>query len=464
VTAAPRADAWRRRAAGAAVLLAAAAVAALGAWAWPGGPNDGARLATAESLVDRHTLAIDDAVYKPYCDKLLINGHFYSDKPPLPSLLLAVEYQLLRWALGLRVSQPPDPLTYLLTLGSSGLAYVAAVWCVYRTAGVLGLAGPWRLALTASFGLGSLALPYVRHVNGHVIVLALVAAVFWQLAELARDKGGRLPVGRLLAVGALGGLAYAVEQPTGGLLLAGAAVVAAARRPAWRESAWAVVCVSLAALPWAVLHHAVTYSYAGTFGPPNTHPEFFAYPGSQFDASNLTGTWLHADIDAFLAYAFLMLFGGRGFVFANPTLWLAAPAFVAALRAGSGVRPEARLGMCWAAAVWLLYAALSTNFGGDCCSIRWFVPLLAPAYFALAVLLRDRPAWRPDFALVSVWGMALAWFYWVGGPWFNRPRQAGAAAEPIFWGVQAGLALTWAGLWAWRLTARRTAARSATEK
>jgi len=37
----------------------------------------------------------------------------------------------------------------------------------------------------------------------------------------------------------------------------------------------------------------------------------------------------------------------------------------------------------WCLGVWLLYAALSNNYGGLCCSIRWFVPLLAPAVYWL---------------------------------------------------------------------------------
>ena len=54
--------------------------------------------------------------------------------------------------------------------------------------------------------------------------------------------------GRLLLIGALAGFAYALEQPTGGLLLA-AAAVAAAVRLRWPT---AVVWVVLAALPWMV--------------------------------------------------------------------------------------------------------------------------------------------------------------------------------------------------------------------
>jgi len=77
------------------------------------------------------------------------------------------------------------------------------------------------------------------------------------LAVLARPSDAGWIVGRLLLIGALAGFAYALEQPTGGLLLAAGAVTAVARlrRPS------TVVWIALAALPWIVLHHAVVYSY-----------------------------------------------------------------------------------------------------------------------------------------------------------------------------------------------------------
>src|SRR5687767_12101081 len=45
------------------VLLGASLIALVSARPYAGGWNDGSRLATVESLVDRHTLAIDDSMF-----------------------------------------------------------------------------------------------------------------------------------------------------------------------------------------------------------------------------------------------------------------------------------------------------------------------------------------------------------------------------------------------------------------
>src|SRR2546430_1892919 len=81
-------------------------------------------------------------------------------------------------------------------------------------------------------------------------------------------------------------------------------------------------------------------------------------------------------------------------------------------RAGGGGRPELLLALGWCGGVWLLYAATSTNSSGACCSVRWFVPLLAPGYYVLAVLLRDFAEYRRDFLLLSGWGLGLGLVMW----------------------------------------------------
>src|ERR1700736_3232055 len=54
--------------------------------------NDESRMATIQSLVETHSFMIDQTTFVSTGDKVFINGHFYSDKPPLPSILGAVVY------------------------------------------------------------------------------------------------------------------------------------------------------------------------------------------------------------------------------------------------------------------------------------------------------------------------------------------------------------------------------------
>ena len=342
------------------VVTAAMVIAIVSARSYAGSWNDGSRLATVESLVDRHTFVIDDSIFvqvprrddpaapAPYPlddplllqygtgDKLLIKGHFYSDKSPVPAVLMAGLYQALQWGTGLTARQQPARFCYWLTLASSGLPYVVAVWCMFQLGAPLWLPLSLRVLLTASFGLATVALPYVRQVNSHIQLLAVTAALLLCLASLAEEtRGGRLPWFQLLALGALAGLGYTIDLGVGPVVLVGTLGVVLYRC----RSLTAVAVVALAAAPWLILHHTLNYVIGGTFLPANTTLEYFRRPGSSFKAYQLTGTWKHT-FPSFLLYAAKLLVGGRGFLNHNLPLFLAPIGFTRLLRRGAAELPE----------------------------------------------------------------------------------------------------------------------------
>jgi len=438
------------------VATAAIAVAIVGARSYAGGWNDGSRLATVESLVDYHTLSIDRSIFVqvppgylsgapgPYPadepplllhgtqDKLLIGGHFYSDKPPVPALWMAALYQALQWSTGLRARERPDRFCYWMTLGSSGLAYVVAVWCIFQLGRALRLPLSLRLALTTSFGTATVALTYTRHVNSHILLLGVAAALFLGLARTAEDAhAGRTSWPRLLGLGTLAGLGYTIDLGAGPVFLACALAAIVYRC----RGVTPVAAFALAALPWLALHHIVNYAVGGTFRPANTVAEYLQWSGSPFTPQNMTGAWNHT-LGHFLTYAAALLAGKRGFLGHNLPLLLALPGIVALLSRRTPERPEVVSAGCTFGGTWLLYALWSTNYSGPAASIRWFVPLLAPGYYVLAVFLREHPRYRGDFTILSAWGAVIAALMWWKGPWMKQ-------MVPLFWPLQAAALLSW---------------------
>jgi hypothetical protein len=446
----------RERWAGVLVVLAATAVALASARPYAGAWNDGSRLATVESLVDRGTFTIDDSLFvavpavddarlrTPYrgpalehgtLDKLLIHEHFYSDKSPVPALLLAAIYQMLQWLFGLQVRLQPALFCYLMNAISSGAAYVVAVACVFQFGKRLSLPLGWRVALCASFGLASVALVYAQYVNNHMLLLSVAAALMLQLACLPAGEAWWRP----LVSGCLAGLGYAIDLGAGPPLLVFAGLLVLWQSPSrWAASGF----FALGALPWLVVHHAANYMVGGTFGPANAVPEYFLWPGCPFHGATLTGTWHHASPLHFLAYALDMLFGKRGFFGHNLPLLLLLPAAALFLKRWPPQWPLMAFAATWAGCTWLVYAATSHNYSGANLSIRWFVPLLAPAYYGLAILLRQFPRYRTDFLILSGWGFVLMTIAWLHGLWNGH-------AVPGFWVIQAAALVSW-GLYAWR--------------
>ena len=433
----------------AAVALAALAVAIVSARPFAESWNDGSRLATIESLVDRHTFVIEAAIFaRPPAtdaeraavrmvtlDKVQVDGRFYSDKPPVPALLLAGLYQLWRWSGGASAQAAPDRFVWWMTLYSSGLAYLVAVVALFRAGRTLRLPRRDRLLLVGSFALATGALPYARAVNGHELLLAVAMAIFALLA--GGDAGGWSPR-RLLAIGTLAGLGYTIDLAAGPLLLACVGVCVAVRTRRARP----LGLVAGTASPWLLLHHAITFAIAGTLRPINAVPEYLAWAGSPFVGA-MTGEVHHAGAFDFASYAVQLLIGSRGFLGHNPTLYVAIAGAVALWRQPPREAALLVCGAVWSVTTWLTYAALSNNYAGSCVSIRWFVPLLAPAYLLLAVVLRDHPSWRALIAATSALGALLALAAWWRGPWTKVPGWQ-------YWLTQAGVvALVWR--WATRL-------------
>lgn len=487
------ADRW----AGYVVWAAAVATALVGARDYASGWNDGSRLATVECLVDFHTLAIDESVFLkvPYAnlgtgepfpypveyqdtwlqgtkDRVRVGGHYYSHKSPLPAVLMAGEYAVWRALGGPSARQRCDKFCYWMTLGSSGVAYVAAVVCMFHLGGALGLPLPTRLAATGSFACSTVAMAYSRHTNDHVLLLALACGIMLSLARLSKTvpgSDGRPPLawGRLALAGALAGLAYATDLGSGPLLLlATLAVVAYRLRWSWR----ALAIVALAAAPWVIAHHAINFAIGGTLKPLGSVPEYFDWPGTPFHRENLTGFWNHASLRAFVLYALAMLFDPltrpllgfpgpgmpwRGFLPHNLPLLLLMPGVVTLWRRRPREWAEAMVWGAWAVGTWLAYAALSVNFSGDCCSIRWFVPLLAAGYYALLVLARDDRRYRNGLWLLSLVGLPLGVTFWWQGPGME-PETA-----YVDWLETAGM-VVWLAWLVWAVSlGRRIAAENA---
>lgn len=470
----------REKLAGYAVSAIALLLAVVSGRDYAGGWNDGSRLATVESLVDRHTLAIDDSVFvrvpydrlgteKPFPypiddpdawsqgtrDKIRIGEHFYSHKSPVPAVLMAGCYAVWQKLTGATARDRCDEFCYLMTLISSGAAYIVALTTLFYLGGALRLALAERLLLTASLGLATVAPAYSRNVNDHILLLGVALLLTYNLVRLAQAWGERGPAWhrhwpRLIVVGLLSGAGYTIDLAAGPLLL-GATFAAVAFRIRGHLAGLAIV--ALAALPWIVLHQALNYSLGGTLAPVGSVATYFDWPDSPFRRETLTSFWNHASPRGFVVYlAALLIDPQRGFLLHNLPLLLLLPGTVTLGLLKKGSRPNEwpellALGG-WAVGTWWLYGALSVNFSGDCCSIRWFVPLLAPGYVAIAVLARDEVGYRRGLWLLSAAGLPLAAMMWWQGPWLEPDNPSFIPLE-IF-GV-----IVWLGWCVWLVYLRR---------
>lgn len=429
------------------IVVIAIVIAAVSSRPYAGSWNDGSRLAAIESLVDYHTWAIDQSIFagapaadnNPYPttdpalrkfgtrDKMWIGGHFYSDKPPVLTLILAAAYRSVQLVTGLRAREHPGWFCYLLTLFSSGLAYVVSVHCIDRLAVSHGLRRSARMLVVLAFSLGTIALPYARHVNNHIILLAVCCAVIVLICR--RQILSNIQLARL---GVLLGVAYTLDVAIGAVLVCGILALTISHWKTWT----APMLLLAAAFPLFALHHALNYRISGTLLPANTHPEFFQWPGSPFNAESLTGSWHHPSVFAFMGYAMDLLAGHRGFVWHDLPVLVAVPGSIWLLRQNVLQKDRIWFAIGLSAFSWLAYAIASNNHGGLCCSVRWFVPLLAPDFYLVVRLLHSRPLAERELQILTAGGLLLGPLMWWQGPWNSK-------LVPGFWVVVTATLVTW---------------------
>ena len=431
------------------------AFAAVSALPYAGGWNDASRIASIESLADRGTFAIDASLFassqpgsqSDTKDKLFIDGHFYSDKPPLPSVPLAGAYRALMLVGFPRPAERPDVFCRVVVILLCGLSYAVAAACMWLLGRRAGLTPRWRLAWLAGLALANVLPAYTRQANTHIAQTAAVAGVAVLLGRVADAAArGRVAWAALVATGTLLGFAYNLDFGIGPPLVPAILAVIAIRT----RSLVAVAVTALAVLPWVVAGHGLNYAIGREwFRPLNMNPEYLRWPGSTFDPSNMTGVYRSRSAIGVATYALELLFGLRGFLTHNLPLLLAVPAAWLLLRRPGRDRVELIGLVAWAVVGWALYTLLSNNRGGGCVSVRWFLPFLVPGFWVLARLLAEYPQFRPDFVALAAWGAVLGAVMWWGGPW--RLRMV-----PMYWPILGAALITWAVV-RWRALRATTA-------
>src|SRR5262249_50560966 len=143
------------------------------------------------------------------------------------------------------------------------------------------------------------------HVNSHVVLLAVAAALMLHLFRFAE----RPTRSRLALIGTLAGFGYTLDQGVGPVLLLCLAPLLIYR---CRVRVVPLALAAAGSVPWLICHHALNYAVGGTLKPANAVPEYLAWPGSPFNPENITGLFQHDPLG--LSYYLLtMLFGRKGF-------------------------------------------------------------------------------------------------------------------------------------------------------
>jgi len=402
--------------------------------------NDRSRMAAIESLVERGTWIIDESPFSRTVDRIFVDGHFYSDKPPVLAFIASGVYAVLHRGFGLSLDagwcdldespchcrafcdDSPDWAYYLLTLTLIGVPSALMLALFYHMTGLFGLGNPAAILLTAALGLATQVFPYSTVFNSHIPAAACLLAGFYALLRARRPLGFPKPQGSpagrwLFFAGLLTALAFTFDLGVGLFFVAffGYAL--------WghRRHAWPYILGGLLPIAWMVF---LDYQIVGTPLPPYMYTQGYDYPGSRFPQT-IAGNRSPENV---LIYGLRLLLGDHGLFAFNPVLLWAGVALVRyslfAIRHSSVVKePLLRwrnpflsqsavvrfailVGLT--SSLFALYFILFTdNFGGAAYGPRWYTVFIPLFFLFVAVEWGSRACSVSEVAKPGFW---IRWF------------------------------------------------------
>jgi len=341
-------------------------------------PNVSSRMDTIQSLVEHHTFCIDQSLLKFKVDVVQIDGRFYSDKPPLLSVLAAGVYLPLHAIVGLSFAQHAARLYHILTIVFVGVPLAFGLWLLARCLFLAGLQPKAAIAAVFLTGTGTMFLPYAVTFNNHVPAATAITAALYCMLRAETDS---VRTARWLAVaGFAGAWAFNFDLAPGGVALLGFAALAFRRQNRWRN----LVFYGAGAVTLLLLYIFLNWLVTRDFKPIYLHPEYYQYEGSvllSYDALKRPYG------KTFVGQLFHMFIGYRGFFLYSPILLFGLWETVWQIVRGERYRPYALVALAIPVLSACSYAMQTGGMAGGSYGMRWLLPATPLFAFFLGLAL-----------------------------------------------------------------------------
>ncbi len=233
--------------------------------------NDRSRWATARSLVEQGTYAIDDIVAQPGWDTIDMvkhvgrdgREHLYSSKPPLLATAMAGEYWLIHQLTGATLADYPYEIGRAMLVTFNVVPLVIYFLVLALLAERLGTSDWGRIFMLAAAAFGTFLTTFAVSINNHVPAAVCVVVALWATVRIWRD--GQRQWWYFAIVGFFAALAVTNELPA----LALFAILAAAL--AWRAPGETAIAFLPAAAVVAAAAFGTNYVAHDSLRPPYMH-------------------------------------------------------------------------------------------------------------------------------------------------------------------------------------------------
>jgi len=334
---------------------------------WVSSWNDASRMATIQSLVEESTFIIDESIFIGTGDKYYYKGHFYSDKPPLLSLVSSPIYFVL-FHVGITFSKHPRLAYYLITLLTIGVLSSCGL-TIFRKILIqhFDVSTEWADLTTFLTGTGTLLWVFSSVFNNHIASAFLILMGYNYILRFKENQKFSYAFYSAIFLSLAGSIDFTcfLFLPFGFL-------------PFIRKSWKAGLLYGLAGSIILSVYLFLNIHTSGSILPPPLNESLWIYEGSSFSINDLSGLAEHKNFNKLGEYIFHMIIGNRGLFTLSPILVFSVIGLLIR-RDFSGklrLRPELNIFLIACILYICLYLFRSVNYGGYAFGIRWYVSIM----------------------------------------------------------------------------------------
>jgi hypothetical protein len=325
--------------------------------------NPGSRHAVMDSLYRRHTFIIDSSPFSVTHDKAFYNGHFYSPKPPLLSIIGAGFYGIYAKTTGNTFRSNFKSSVRFTSFIIGLVPHVLLLIYFYACLNLMVNNPAVKIAGFSTIAVGYLGWSYATEVNNHSPTAAVFIMAFYFYLKI---KDGSSSHWSWFGCGFLSGLIPTFDHPSLVLSLA----LFYCLIPLGRKKSF--LLFFLGALIPILAHFGINYFSLGTFKPLQWIPNVFYYPNSYW--SNPQG--IDTAKEPKHIYAFHMLFGHHGFFSMSPLLFIGFISMLKSIFNRDSLKRESISFLFAFLALVLFYIKYTQSYGGFCIGYRWLIPIM----------------------------------------------------------------------------------------
>lgn len=369
--------------------------------------NPKSRYATIDSLVHRGTFVIDESRYVKTSDRISLDGHFLSPKPPVLPVLSAGCYWVFTRVTGKTFANDEKAILLFLDIVVGFLPHILLLLFFYR---FLRFWITDERALVLSFAVMAfnyIGWGYSTGMNNHTPAAVALFISFYYACRIRHEQSNsRL---NWILSGLLAGLAATLEL-WAAIYCVGITLYLAGRN--WRKSIFIFIPSSL---PFLLFHFILSYISTGSLKPVYLRPELYFYPDSYW----FSKLGIDAAREAKPVYFFHMIFGHHGLLAMTPVFFLACWSLCSSAIKRDARHAEAVLIGVSSFVTVILLGFRTNNYGGLCFGFRWLIIIMPFMFLFAGVWLEKKRSLFAVFLFLLCWfvGLLNVLDCFIKGPW-----------------------------------------------